>query len=83
MCRTYVSERLKNYNVEQTRLEPTNCPDVMKYEFHFLESKTFDNFNQIHANKYYICYYFFKFLFWVMVTNHFSQRLGHLIKKGI
>ena len=54
MCRTYVSERLKNYNVEQIRLEPTNCLDVMKYEFHFLESKTFDNFNQIHANKYYV-----------------------------
>ena len=34
-----VSERLKNYYVEQTNLEPTNFLDIIKYEFLFLEKK--------------------------------------------
>ena len=72
---SYVSERLKNYNVEQTKLEPTNCLDIAKCEFLLLENKTFDNFNQIHANKYYVTYFFDKFLSWVLVTNYFSQIL--------
>ena len=56
---------LKSYNVEQTKLEPANCLDIIKYEFLFLEIKTFDNFNQIHA-------IFDIFLSWVMVANYFS-----------
>ena len=73
----YVSERLKNHNVEQTKLEPTNCLDEIKYEFLLLWNKTLDNLDQIHA------IFIDQFLSWFMVANSSSQRLGHIIKKVI
>ena len=54
MCLAYVSERLKDYNAEQTKLEPTNCLGIIEYEFLFMEDKTFGNFNQIHANFFFL-----------------------------